>query len=125
MTEEEVARKTYGWIMRSYQTISLANKKDKDVYDVLYNVAKDLSVISYSYVKELQDFAVECKNRLVNPDVVQFAKDLDFGNVESIVIDVYSRAIPEYIQKQLGCSSYDARQCWLAVDSRVLKDLGQ
>lgn len=125
MNEEEVARKTYGWIMRSYQTISLANKKDKDVYDVLYNVAKDLSVISYSYVKELQDFAVECKNRLVNPDVVQLAKDLDFGNVESIVIDVYSRAIPEYIQKQLGCSSYDARQCWLAADSRVLKDLGQ
>lgn len=123
MTKGQVYEKAYNWIFRSYRTISLAKHKDGDVYDVLYNVAKDLSEVDYKFVKELQDYAVRCKRDYVNPDVLDFAKELDFMNVESKILDVYSEAIIKYIERELGYSSYDARQLWLEIDKKVMDDI--
>ena len=123
MTKGQVYEKAYNWIFRSYRTISLAKHKDGDVYDVLYNVAKDLSEVDYKFVKELQDYAVKCKRDYVNPDVLDFAKELDFMHVESKILDVYSEAIIKYIERELGYSSYDARQLWLEIDKKVMDDI--
>ena len=120
MTEYEARQKVKYWIERSYRTVQLAKHKDPDTYDVLYNVAKDLSVINPSYTRQLQDWATERKKTYVNPNVMDFAKDLDFLYVESKILDVYSEAIIEFFMKQLGVSSYDARQLWLACDKEVL-----
>lgn len=120
MTEYEAKQKVKYWIDRSYRTVQLAKHKDPDVYDVLYNVAKDLSVINPSYTRQLQDWATERKRTYVNPDVMDFAKDLDFLYVEGKIIDVYSEAIIEFFMKQLDLSSYEARQLWLECDREVL-----
>ena len=125
MTQKEAEKKAIEMITHSYQMIQLAEKKDPDTYDVIYNVSKELSFINPKYTKKLQDFAIECKISLIDPQVVQLKKDLDFGNVESIMIEVFGEAIPEFFQKELGLDARQARQLWLEDDRFVCDYFGR
>ena len=124
MTQYEAERKAYDWIYRSYQVVKLAKRKSRDTYDSMYNTARDLSVLDSSYVKQLQDFANECKQRLNNPKIESFVTDMDFMLVEGKIIDVYGEAITKFFMRELRLPSYDARQLWLKIDAEVLERLG-
>ena len=120
MTEYQAKEKAKYWIERSYRVANLAKRKDGRTYDQLYEVAKDISGIDYSLTRRLQDFATRMKKDYLNPNILDFAKELDFGNVEGEIIDVYGEAMTKFFMRELGVSSYDARQLWLACDREVL-----
>lgn len=124
MTDEQIVERAFKMLVHSYQMIELGRRKDEDIYDVIYNVSEELEDINPKYTKKLRDFAVECKRRLVDPSVVKLAKDLDFGNIETMIIDAYSGAVIEFFMKEKHLSEYDARQEWLACDDVVMRRLG-
>ena len=124
MTEEQIDKRAVQMLIRSYQMIELGRRKDEEIYDIIYNVSQELSDINPKYTKKLQDFAVECKRRLVDPSVVKLAKDLDFGNIETMIIDAYGGAVVEFFMKEKHLNEYDARQQWLECDDAVMRSLG-
>ena len=80
MNRIEVETKATKMIVRCYQMIELAEQKDHDLYDVIYNVSEDLLSINPKYTKKLQEFAINSKRDLVNPATLKIVNDLNFGN---------------------------------------------
>ena len=124
MTQNEAERKAYDWIYRSYQVVALAKRKSSSTYDTMYNNARDLAVVDSSAVRQLQDYATECKKRLNNPSIDEFVKDMDFMLVESKIIEVYGDTVIKFFVRELRLPPYDARQLWLKLDKEALNRLG-
>ena len=124
MTEEQIDQRAVQMLVRSYQMIELGKRKDKDIYDIIYNVSQELEDINPKYTKKLREFAIECKRRLIDPQVVQLAKDLDFGNIETMIIENYGAAVTEFFMKEKHLNERDARQEWLACDEAVMRHMG-
>ena len=124
MTEQQVLSNAYTIVLNSYRIMELAKRKDKDIFDILYNWVDAISLNDTSMIKEIKDFAVESKRKIFDRDVVQLAKDLAFGNVSYYVTEAVSKAVPNLFEKELNLSSYDARQLWLELDKKVLDDTG-
>ena len=111
-------------VLDSYKILELAKRKDKDIFDILYNWVDRISLNDSSMIKEIKDFAVESKRKILDPRVVQLAKDLAYDNVSYYASEAVSKAVPDLLEKELHLSSYDARQLWLEIDKEVLDRTG-
>lgn len=125
MNRIEAETKATKMIVRCYQMIELAEQKDHDLYDVIYNVSKDLLSINPKYTKKLQEFAINSKRDLVNPATLKIVNDLNFGNATTYLLEAYSDAIVEFFQKELYMKKDDAYSLWLAIDRDVCDNLGR
>ena len=124
MTRDKVIEQAFNIVLNSYKVLELAKRKDKDIFDILYNWIDAISLNDPSMIKEIKDFAVESKRKILDPSVVQLAKDLAYGNVSYYVTEAVSKAVPDLLEKELHISSYDARQLWLEIDKEVLDGTG-
>lgn len=124
MTKDKVIEQAFKIVLDSYRIIELAKRKDKDIFDILYNWVDRISLNNPSLIKEIKDFAVESKRNILDPSVVQLAKDLAYGNVSYYATVAVERAVPDLFERELHLSSYDARQLWLEIDKKVLDETG-
>lgn len=124
MTKDKVIEQAFNIVLDSYKILELAKRKDKDIFDILYNWVDRISLNDPSMIKEIKDFAVESKRTILDPSVVKLAKDLAYGNVSCYVTDAVGKAVPDLFEKELHLSSYDARQLWLEIDKKVLDETG-
>lgn len=124
MTKDKVIEQAFKIVLDSYKIIELAKRKDKDIFDILYNWVDRISLNNPSLIKEIKDFAVESKRNILDPKVVQLAKDLAYGNVSYYATVAVERAVPDLFERELHLSSYDARQLWLEIDKKVLDETG-
>ena len=124
MTKDKVIEQAFNIVLDSYKILELAKRKDKDIFDILYNWVDRISLNAPSLIKKIKDFAVESKRNILDPKVVQLAKDLAYGNVSYYVTEAVSKAVPDLLEKELHLSSYDARQLWLEIDKKVLDETG-
>lgn len=124
MTKDKVIEQAFKIVLDSYKILELAKRKDKDIFDILYNWVDRISLNDPSLIKEIKDFAVESKRNILDPRVVQLAKDLAYGNVSYYVTEAVEKAVPDLLEKELHLSSYDARQLWLEIDKKVLDETG-
>lgn len=125
MNRTEAERKAVQMVVRCYQMIELAEKRDPDLYDVIYNVSGELSSINPKYTKELQQFAIDSKRDLVNPSTLQMVNDLNFGNAETYLLSAYCDAICEFFQKELNMNRDEAYSLRLDIDQYVRDCLGR
>ena len=124
MTKDKVIEQAFKIVLDSYKILELAKRKDKDIFDILYNWVDRISLNDPSLIKKIKDFAVESKRNILDPSVVQLAKDLAYGNVSYYVTEAVERAVPDLLERELHLSSYDARQLWLEIDKKVLDETG-
>lgn len=124
MTKDKVIEQAFNIVLDSYKILELAKRKDKDIFDILYNWVDRISLNDPSMIKEIKDFAVESKRKILDPRVVQLAKDLAYDNVSYYASEAVSKAVPDLLEKELHLSSYDARQLWLEIDKEVLDRTG-
>lgn len=124
MTKDKVIEQAFNIVLDSYKILELAKRKDKDIFDILYNWVDRISLNDSSMIKEIKDFAVESKRKILDPRVVQLAKDLAYDNVSYYASEAVSKAVPDLLEKELHLSSYDARQLWLEIDKEVLDRTG-
>ncbi len=124
MTEDQAIERAFKIVLDSYKIAELAKRKDKDIFDILYNWIDTISLNDQSMIKEIKDFCIESKRKILDPKVVQLAKDLAFGNVSCYVTDAVNKAVPDLLEKELRLSSYDARKLWLKIDKEVMDRTG-
>jgi len=124
MTKDKVIEQAFNIVLDSYKILELAKRKDKDIFDILYNWVDRISLNDPSMIKEIKDFAVESKRKILDPRVVKLAKDLAYDNVSYYASEAVSMAVPDLLEKELHLSSYDARQLWLEIDKEVLDRTG-
>ena len=124
MTKDKVIEQAFKIVLDSYKILELAKRKDKDIFDILYNWVDRISLNDPSMIKKIKDFAVESKRNILDPRVVQLAKDLAYDNVSYYAGEAVSKAVPDLLEKELHLSSYDARQLWLEIDKEVLDRTG-
>lgn len=124
MTKDKVIEQAFNIVLDSYKILELAKRKDKDIFDILYNWVDRISLNDSSMIKEIKDFAVESKRKILDPRVVKLAKDLAYDNVSYYAGKAVSKAVPDLLEKELHLSSYDARQLWLEIDKEVLDRTG-
>lgn len=124
MTKDKVIEQAFNIVLDSYKILELAKRKDKDIFDILYNWVDRISLNDSSMIKEIKDFAVESKRKILDPRVVKLAKDLAYDNVSYYAGEAVSKAVPDLLEKELHLSSYDARQLWLEIDKEVLDRTG-
>ncbi len=124
MTKDKVIERAFNIVLDSYKILELAKRKDKDIFDILYNWVDKISLNDPSMIKEIKDFAIESKRKILDPRVVQLAKDLAYDNVSYYATNAVSKAVPDLLEKELRLSSYDARQLWLEIDKEVVDRTG-
>lgn len=118
---KEILGRVIQMMVRCYQMIALAQQRDRDLYDVIYNVSKDLEDINPKYTKKLRDEAVNCKRILIDPTCLDMVKDIHFDNIQSTLLETYMEASIELFQKEFNLSEYDARQLWLEYDKDAVE----
>lgn len=125
MNRTEAERKAIQMVIRCYQMIELAEKKDHDLYDVIYNVSGELASINPKYTKQLQQFAIDSKRDLVNPSTLKIWNDANFANAPTYILRAYRDAICEFFQKELYMDEYEACSLWSDIDRDVCDQLGR
>ena len=53
MTEQQVLSNAYTIVLNSYRIMELAKRKDKDIFDILYNWVDAISLNDTSMIKEI------------------------------------------------------------------------
>ena len=95
-TKDEIEQIT----IHKLQMQELCRRRDKDVFDVIYNVCEELADIDGNFfVASLQSVAIEGKRLDVNPNVPEYSKNTNFDDVSRSVGKYYDMAIDMIVKE--------------------------